>query len=159
MHRAAIIAPILMAASTGCATAHARPSSKAPAHQGAESSSPKPAPTTDKGVVDEAPYVVDYRVVDGNGEVILGGQTALEPPRPVTVDRRLPGSPDATTLSLQASRTPTQDVVVTVQYEEQTERGGRLSWTPRVAIRRGSSAEASIAFADGGRRNITLSVK
>lgn len=158
MHRAAIIAPILMAAS-GCATAHARPDANPATRPRVERPTGQRTTVAAARAVDEAPWVVDYRVVDGDGAVILGGQTALDPPRPVMVDHRLPGSPELTRLSLQASRTPTQDLLVTLQYDEETERGGRLSWSPRVTVRRGASAEASIAFADGGSRNIRLSVK
>ncbi len=156
MHRAVILAPILMAASQGCATTSAQPS-KPPTHQQVGGSTPTPAPAAT--AVDEAPFVLDYRVTDGTGKVILGGQTAISPPRPVAVDRRLPGSADLTTLSMQASRTPSRDLVVSLQYEEQTDKGGRLSWSPRVALRRGGTAEASIAFADGDSRNVTLLLK
>jgi hypothetical protein len=156
MHRAVILAPILMAASLGCATTHAQPS-KPPNHpQSGGSTSP---PAAAAKAVDEAPFVLDYRVADGTGKVILDGQTAISPPRPVVVDRRLPGSADLTTLSLQASRTPSHDLVVSLQYEEHTDKGGRLSWSPRVALPRGGTAEASIAFADGDGRNVTLTLK
>jgi hypothetical protein len=154
MHRAVILAPILMAASQGCATTSVQPS-KPPVHQPAADSAPSPAATA----VDEAPFVLDYRVTDGTGKVLLGGQTELSPPRPVAVDRRLPGSTDLTTLSLEASRTPSRGLVVNMRYEEQTDKGGRLSWSPRVALPRGGTAEASIAFADGDSRKVTLLLK
>ncbi len=154
MHRAVILAPIFMAASTGCATAAAQPSKPAPSLT-ALNSTPKAV----ESAADEAPFLLDYRVEDGAGNVLLGGQTAISPPRPVAVDRRLPGSTDGTSLSLQASRTPSHDLVVIVQYEERTEKGGHLSWSPRVSLRRGGAAQTTIAFADGDSRNVTITAK
>lgn len=110
--------------------------------------------------VDPPPVHLEYEVAktDSAHTVLLGGQSELDLVKPATIEKR---NPHETTerLRLATERAADGKVLVRIDWEEQSNEGREIRWTPMVSLAPGAVATVSLDLGGGEGRRVTISAR
>ena len=154
--------PVLICAAGACSPAsspQARPAATPDASTARQASTTRAS--ADKKKTDWEPVLVGYRVTRGStpGDSLLEGETALEPGRPVFVERRGPGSAGVASLTIRSRPLDGGNVLLAMEYDEDASESGKIRWSPMLVVRRGAEVSTHVGFAGGDGRNLWLTVR
>lgn len=148
-------ATVLICAAGACAPA-VGPTAARPVSPAAKSGEPAAASAARR--FDFVPVVVGYRVQrPSSSEALLEGESAVEPGRPIMVERR--GTSGGSSLTMRLRALEDGRLLMEMDYDEATDDHGRIRWSPSLVVGRGASAQAHIDFGGGDGRTLSLVVR